>query len=100
MSPKTKMKVSVAVADYIKMFPEEYQKFLSMMQHLKGNLSDEMAAIKDADAIQRHLFEMPEKLSIMIGKKLEEEELQEFQSDEATSWFGKEFPQFTVTKYI
>ncbi len=100
MNPKTKLKIRTAVSDYQKMFPDEYQLFLVHMKNIKQGLKQDMAGLTGSHAIGRHLTEVPEKLSIMIAKKLDGEELISFKEIESMRWFAKEFPQFRVSKNI
>ncbi len=100
MNPKVKMKISTAVADYMRMFPEDWELCAKEIEMYREGLIDGMAEIKGQHALERHLFSIPEKLSVMIGKKLEDHEAAEFKGKEASRWFTKEFPQFAITKHV
>lgn len=93
------MKIRVAVTDYQKMFPEEYGNLLKVIKHQKENLKDDMAEV-EGHAIQRALFTISDKLSVMIAKKLTNEEALYFKSKEGGRWFAKEFNQFAITKNV
>ena len=93
------MKVRTAVADYMKMFPEEYRDLLKAIEVQKQNLKTDMAEL-EGQAIKRALFTISETLSIMIGKKLTQEEQDFFKSLEGGRWFAKEFPQFKITRNV
>lgn len=88
------------MADYQRMFPEEYQQFLVMIQSQRENLKTEYAELEGVHAIKRGLFSIPEKLSSMIGMKLSEPERQMFKEKENARWFAKEFPQYSLTKEV
>lgn len=99
MSPKTKMKVRTAVADYIKMFPQEYKDLLKAIELQKQNLKTEFAEL-EGHSIKRALFTVSEKLASMIALKLDNEEALYFKSLEGGRWFAKEFPQFRISKEV
>lgn len=90
----------MAVVDYIKMFPEEYKLFLKHIEQLRGGLKEDFATLPGAHAIHRQLLEMPEKLSVMIGKKLDDVERASFKEKENQRWFAREFSQFAVSKNV
>ena len=100
MNPKTKMKISTAVADYFKMFPEDWELCKLDIQYQRQNLKNDFATLEGTHAIKRGLFAIPEKLSVMIGKKLTTEEIALFKEKEGARWFAKEFKQFSLTKEI
>lgn len=99
MNSKTKMKIRTAVADYQKMFPEEYKQLLQAIKIQRENLKTDMAEI-EGHAIKRALFTVSEKLSSMIGLKLDTEELMFFKSLEGGRWFAREFSQFRISKNV
>lgn len=93
------MRVRLAVKDYQDMYPEEYQNLLIAVQQHRDNLKEEMAEIK-GHSLKRALYTISETLNAMIGKKLEEDEKEEWKTKEVQRWFCKEFPQFMITKKI
>lgn len=99
MKPLTKMKIRTAVADYQKMFPEDYKQVLMAIKLQRENLKTDMAEI-EGHAIKRALFTISEKLSSMIGLKLDNEELLHFKTLEGGRWFAKEFPQYRISKSV
>lgn len=100
LQPRSKMRINLAVKDYISMFPDEYKAFLIVIDEERQNLDNEMAEIKSTHAIKRGLSSMPENLFQMIQKKLDRQEVGEFKSVESQRWFLKEHPQFMLTKNI
>lgn len=99
MKPKTKMRIRTAVADYMKMFPDEYRDLLKAIEIQKQNLKTDMAEI-EGHAVKRALFTVSEKLAAMIAAKLDNEELLHFKTLEGGRWFAKEFPQFRISKNV
>jgi hypothetical protein len=96
---KTQMKINRAVAEYIDLWGDEYRIFLQYIDHRRANMKNDMAGL-DTHNIQRALFSIPERLSIMIGIKLTEKEMTEFAHTESALWFAKNYPQFRLTKEI
>jgi hypothetical protein len=94
------MRIRTAVADYMRMFPEDWKECQIEIGMQRQNLDNEYATINATHAIQRALFSVPEKLSIMIGKKLETDELVLFKEKEGGRWFAKEFPQFAISREV
>lgn len=100
-----KLKITTAVEEYKKLFPEEYKQFLKSNQITIGKQSNKWATANKEGNIQRLLFETPEKLYHAINKMLSDEEkdwwnargayLKKF---DAAAWFIKKFPEFKVTK--
>ena len=97
---RTKMRIRTAVADYLKMFPEDWEACKIEIQLQRQNLENDMAEVRGTHSIQRALFSVPEKLSIMIAKKLDSDELNLFKEKEGGRWFAREFPQFAITKQV
>jgi hypothetical protein len=100
MNDKTKMRIRTAVADYFKMFPEDWELCKLDIQYQRQNLKTEMADVGGTHAVKRALFSVPEKLATMIGKKLSVQEAQLFKEKENARWFANEFPQFRISKEI
>lgn len=99
ISPKTKMRVRLAVKDYQEMYPEEYQQLVQVVKDQRANLKDDMAEIK-GHALKRALYTISETLNVMIGKKLDAAEKEEWKTLEVQRWFCKEFPQFMISKTV
>lgn len=100
ISYKSQMLISLAVSDYMKMFPEEYDKVLKSIKRQKQNLKTDLAEIKEMKGIKRALFTIPETLHDMIVSKLENAELTLFKELDSSRWFAKKFSQFSITKQI
>ena len=90
----------MAVKDYFRMFPEDWELVKIDIEYQRQNLLTDFGELPGTHAIKRALFAVPEKLSAMIGKKLTEEERQSFTQLENARWFAKEFPQFRLTKEV
>lgn len=99
MNPKTKVKIRTAVKDYFEMFPEDWELCKPEIEKIRQNKINEFAEL-DTKGVRRALFSIPEKLSAMIGKKLDERERQLFTEKEHARWFATEFPQFNITKNV
>lgn len=96
------MQISMAVKDYMKMFPEEYNSVLKAIKIQKNSLKTELAEIKGSHGITRALYTIPEKLHEMISTKLnnEEDELAKFKELDSARWFATKFPMFNITKKV
>lgn len=96
------MQISLAVADYCKMFPNEYKNTLKLIKTQKQDLKTELAEIKESHGLVRSLYTIPEKLHEMIVTKLQTEsgELSKFKELDSARWFAKKFSQFSITKQI
>lgn len=90
----------MAVKDYFEMFPEDWELCKLDIEYQKQNMKNDMAALPETHNLKRALFVVPEKLSAMIGLKLDEQERMQFTEKENARWFAKEFPQFRITKEI
>jgi hypothetical protein len=99
ISPKSKMRVRLAVKDYQEMYPQEYKDLLVVIQEQRDNLKNDMAEIK-GHSLKRALYTISENLNAMIGKKLDDKDRIEWKEKDSQRWFCKEFPQFQITKFI
>lgn len=101
-----KEKITTAVREYQRLFPDEYQNFLKSNAVTINKLNDKWGSTGKGDhAIERHLFDTPEKLYYAINQILSAEELDWFfnrgafiKNTEGIKWFIETFPQFKVTK--
>lgn len=101
MKEETKARVRETVAEYIAMFPEEYSQLVKQVADERNNLRSDMADFEKTNALKRALYSISENLSMMIFKKLNEDELKEWTNNkESARWFANEYPQFRVTKEI
>ena len=100
MNPKTRMRIRTAVADFREMFPREYELGIKFVEYQRQNLKTDLAEIIETrgGGDWRAGVTIPEKLSIMIGMKLSEQELTLFKETKNMAWFAKEFPQFRVAR--
>lgn len=101
-----KEKITTAVQEYKRLFPDEYKQFLKSNQITINKQTDAWASSNNKDsAVERLLYETPEKLHHAIGRMLTEQETDwwsargEFIKDfSAAKWFITKFPEFKVTK--
>ena len=100
-----KDKITVAVKEYKRLFPEEYQQFLKGNQITIDKQKDEWASTGKDGAVERHLFDTPEKLYQAITRMLNDEEIdwwhargQYVKKFFAARWFIETFPEFKVTR--
>lgn len=101
-----KDKVTTAVTEYKRLFPQEYKQFLKSNQITIGKQSNSWASANNKDGnVQRLLFETPEKLYSAINRLLTTEEKDWWNARgayiknfDAAGWFIKKFPEFKVTK--
>lgn len=100
MNLKTKTKIRLAVADYMKMFPEDWKECQVEIDWQRQNLVDDMAQVKGTHYLKRALFTLPAKLSGMIARKLTTEEQLQLAEKDNARWFAKEFPMFAITKAV
>lgn len=99
-----KTKVKVAVEEYKRIFPLEYEQFKSQNAVTVHKQKNKYGALEGDHAIERHLYDLPEKLHQTIYQTLNAEELQWFTATgsyigkfEGVSWFIKNFPIFKTT---
>lgn len=100
MKPQTKTKIRMAVKDYFEMFPKDWEEVKPEIERIRQNKLTDFAEIKGQGNVRRALFSVPEKLSAMIGMKLNDEERMMFTEKENARWFAKEYPQFRITDEI
>lgn len=101
---RAKEQVTATVKEYIRLFPKEYDAFLSSTRAKQHNLIDEFAEMKGSEQMVRHLFDLPETLHYALQRALTDEEYDWLYSRgqyerrrEGLSWFIKAFPQFKIT---
>lgn len=99
-----KAKIDKAVADYIRLFPAEYESFKGWSDKVRAQQRDKFAQTKGTDAIQRKLGEMPERLYYSIVRALTPEEGDWFFTRNAYAkdfrgayWFYRKYTVFAVT---
>ena len=101
-----KVKITTAVGEYKRLFPEEYIQFKKQNMQTVANQTTEWAEANDKDsALERLLYETPEKLHQAITKMLTDEELDWWSARgrylkdfQASKWFIETFPEFKVTQ--
>lgn len=106
---KMKEDIKGIVASYKKTFPDEYDQLVQTLKDKRGQVEvddNEWAELEDAgDAIERHMFDVPQTLYSAFVRELDENALDwlyargEFEGDfTGMHWFMDEFSEFTVTK--
>lgn len=101
-----KNKIKTAVSEYKRLFPDEYKEFKKSHAVTLHNQIDDMGTTGNKDsALERHLYDVPEKLHNAIYRMLTGEEYEwycgrgEFAGSlKAAEWFIKQFPEFKITK--
>lgn len=101
-----KQKIDVAVQEYIKLFPQEFAMFKQGKQATVDSKKNKWATsnLKDS-AIERHLFDLPERLYFAIHNNLETAERDWFTATgdckgnfEGIQWFMMKYPIFSITR--
>jgi len=97
------MKIKICVQEYMKLFPTEFEQFKKSNQVTISKQENKFASREGA--IERHLFDMPEKLYQAITLSLTKEELDWWKASgiflkdfSGVQWFLKNYPVFKVTK--
>lgn len=101
-----KTKITTAVNEYKRLFPEEYKLFLKGNQITIESKKDKFATTGNKiSALERHLYDVPEKLHSAIYQMLNEHEYEWYTSRgeysktmQAPRWFIETFPEFKVTQ--
>lgn len=100
-----KQKIDIAVKEYIKLFPQEYAAFQKGRTVKLSEKIDKWASTKQRDsAIERHLFDLPERLHSAIHSNLTDVEREWFTASgefigkfEGIHWFMLKYPNFCIT---
>ena len=101
-----KQKIDIAVQEYIKLFPQEFEAFKRGREFTIKNQTDKWASanLKES-AIERHLFDLPERLHSAIHNNLDDNEREWFTATgdckgnfEGIQWFMMKYPIFSITK--
>lgn len=100
-----KTKIDVAVQEYIKLFPAEFEAFKKANKVTIDKQRNKWASIEGEHAVQRHLYDLPEKLHHAIEQTLTQEERDWFHAKgefygkfQGTEWFMKKYPVFSVSE--
>ena len=101
MKRETQAKVKDTVAQYISLFPQEYDALVAQVANERNNLKNDMAEFEKSNSIKRALYTISETLSNMIFKRLDVDEIKEWSNNkESARWFAREYPQFRISKEI
>lgn len=100
----TKKKITQAVKEYKRIFPDEYEMFLTSFRKKQDTKRDRWAQVKGADVVTRQLIEIPESLHVALDLNLTVEEKDwlyarnDYQSNwSGMKWFMERFPEFKLT---
>lgn len=101
-----KEKIRVAVSEYKRLFPEEYKQFKKSHAIKLASKLNDMATTNNKDsALERHLYDVPEKLHSAIQRMLSGQEYEwycgrgQYQGSlKAAQWFIQTFPEFKITE--
>lgn len=98
-----KLKITIAYQEYCRLFPTEFEQFKKSNQITIDKQNNKFASRNGA--VERHLFDMPEKLYQAITLSLTKEELDWWKASgdylknfSGVQWFLKTYPVFKVTK--
>lgn len=101
----TKERVKTVVREYLKLYPLEYEQFLSSHRQKQDNKINDFAEMKGHDQLVRHLFDVPETLYLALKLKMPSEEFDWLFGTgvhegnySGVNWFMKCYPQFKITK--
>lgn len=97
---KAQNKIKNAVFLYKQTFPEEFKLFCKGMEMTRRLQRDELASVKESQAISRMIHQVPEKLEQLFITNLDVEELEYYKTKEGARWFAKTFPEFRVPDKI
>ena len=95
----TKVKIEKIVSTYITLYADEARMFFAAVAEKRNQNTDQFGSLK-TDVIQRALYEVPETLYYMFSSKLEESDLQWFQTTEGARWFAGKFPKFRIAEKV
>lgn len=98
-------KISTAVAEYKRLFPQEFKDFQKGRQAKIDALNNDWASTGQSTALERQLYEVPEKLHNAIRRMLTDEELswlngrdEDKNKFHGAQWFMTNFPEFNISK--
>jgi len=100
MTTDIKTKIGMIIKDYVKLQPEEYELFRKEMKQQRENNATKFAEVKEADTIDRKLFEMPETLHAMIKVRLSDDEYNWWRTKEGAHWFINSYQDFRSTQSV
>lgn len=103
-----KKKIKQCVTKYKRVFPEEYKGLVDLLSDKRGQMEiddNDWAELKKADAVERHIFDIPHTLYTSFVSKLDEDEMDWLYAREdylgdftGLRWFITTYPEFRVTK--
>lgn len=104
------MKESIreVVENYKATFPDEYEQLKKSIKNKRGQIEiegNEFAELEDMEAVERHAWDIPQRLFTALKSKLDEQTFQwmfargEFDNDfSGVKWFMNEYEEFSVSK--
>lgn len=101
MDKGTQLKISQLVAEYKRVFPDEYEDFLKYAQYVRDTQATKYAELNMPESlVQRKLGEVPETLFTALQMKLYPNEMEYFKSKEGSRWFYKKHKEFRISKEV
>lgn len=102
ISNNTKRAVTKVVADYRKLYPDEYAAVIEQIRIERNKSSNDFASTGHEGAIHQKMYEVPETLYKMLQNRLKTHELQEFQDQQAGGprWFAQTFKEFAIAQKV
>ena len=99
------IKIADAIKTYTKLFPDEFARFKTSVRAKQENLTTKWAEVEGSEAIERHLFDMPEKLYTAIKIQLTQDELdwlfatgRHRKDFTGVKWFMTTYKDFLITE--
>lgn len=92
-----KNKIDGIVNDYMVLFPQEYKDFKYGMSLQLKNLNNDFAEVKNTDALERKIYEIPETLFKMICNATSKEEDKIIRTKKFALYFARKYPQFRAS---
>lgn len=98
MQTDLKLKIKDLVAQYKRIFPEEYHATIEYLKNNRKLLKNEFADLtkEGTNALERGLYEIPETLDNIFRMKLKDHERMELESKDGGRWFVRTFPEFSM----
>jgi hypothetical protein len=94
-------KIIDTVTAYKQFYLEDYLAVVKEVKNKRDDLKNKFGDMsKTTDVLERPLNELPSTLFFLLGKALSEDEMKYWYTTKGLYWFGRQFPEFRVTKSI
>jgi len=101
MNKAIEAKIEKALANYIKMFPDEAAAFMEQIKIKRKEQKDEFASTgKGSHVAERAILDVPATVDTMFSLALTEDELALLRSDKGVRWMAKNYPIFRIPEKI